>query len=119
MGDRIGISTSTVWLEPSVGYRYLRQAREGGAGWVREDFAWSAIEPRRGRFDWHRTDVLMRSAARLGLDVLAVAAGSPSWASGHDETDKYPPRSPGDYAQFVQAVAHRYGAWGTFWASNP
>lgn len=119
LGDRIGISTSTVWLDTSVSYRYLQEARAGGVGWVREDFAWSSIEPHPGRYDWHRTDALMRSTARLGLSVLALASGSPAWASGHDDTDKYPPRRPEDFARFVRAVANRYGARGTFWAANP
>jgi polysaccharide biosynthesis protein PslG len=119
LGDRIGISTGTVWLAPAEGARYLRLARDGGIGWVREDFAWSAIEPQRGRFDWRRTDSLMRATAGLGMNVLALAAGSPAWASGHPESDKYPPRRAEDYAAFVRAVAQRYGVSGTFWRSHP
>jgi polysaccharide biosynthesis protein PslG len=118
LGDRVGLSTATVWLKPSEGYRYLRQARDGGVGWIREDFTWSDIEPRRGRFAWARTDALMRNAARLGLHVLAIATYAPGWASGHPESNKFPPTNPQDYATFVKAIADRYGRGGTFWRTH-
>lgn len=117
--DRVGLSTATVWLDPGEGYRYLQRAREGGITWVREDFAWSTMEPVRARFAWTRTDRLMRNAARLGLRVLAVASYAPSWASGHLDGDKYPPVDPQDYARFVKAIADRYGPGGRFWRANP
>ncbi|MGZ4415146.1 MAG: hypothetical protein ACXVRZ_12370 [Gaiellaceae bacterium] len=119
LGDRIGFATSTVWLQPAEGYTYLSRARDGGITWIREDFRWSAIEPGKGRFSWTRTDTLMRNAALLGLHVLAVASYAPGWASGHDESDAYPPVRPADYATFVRAVADRYAAGGTFWRQHP
>lgn len=117
--SRVGMATHTVWLTPAQGYEYLRRVRDAGIRWVRDDFVWSVIEPTRGHFKWARTDNLMRSSARLGIKVLALAAFSPPWASGHTDSDKYPPRDPADYARFVAAVAHRYGAGGTFWSANP
>jgi hypothetical protein len=117
-GDRVGISASTVWLQPSEGYRYLASARAAGLTWIREDFAWSAIEPTRGHFSWRRTDALMRNASKLQLNVLAVAAYAPSWASGYRGSDKYPPVNAADYAAFVSAVTNRYAAGGVFWRSN-
>ena len=95
-------------------------AIEGSADdWVREDFAWSTIEPSRGKFRWARTDALMRNAAQLGLKVLAIATYAPGWATGHPESDKYPPSDPADFARFVSAVTTRYGVRGTFWRSSP
>jgi hypothetical protein len=119
VGDRVGISTNTVWLPGTEGFAYLRRARAAGIGWVREDFTWSAIEPTRGRFVWSRTDMLMRNASTLRLKVLAIATYAPGWASGHAGSDKYPPTDPRDYAAFVGAIADRYGRGGTFWRSNP
>jgi hypothetical protein len=118
-GDRVGISTNTIWLPAAEGFSYLLRARLAGIGWVREDFAWSVIEPARGVFAWGRTDTLMRNASTLGLKVLAIATYAPSWASGHPESDKYAPRDPRDYAAFVGAVADRYGRGGTFWRAHP
>ena len=119
LGDRIGLATSTVWLQPAEGYSYLQRARDGGVRWIREDFRWSAIEPVRGQFSWARTDALMRNASLLGIHVLAVASYAPGWASGHDESDAYPPLRPADYATFVRAVADRYAPGGTFWRLHP
>jgi hypothetical protein len=117
--DRVGFSTSTVWLPAGEGFRYLREARDGGVTWVREDFAWSTIEPSRGQFAWSRTDALMRNTAQLGLRVLAIATYTPGWATGHPESDKYPPSDPADFARVVAAVTGRYGPRGTFWKANP
>ena len=61
----------------------------------------------------------MRNASLLGIHVLATAAYSPGWASGHAESDKYPPTNVADYARFVRAVADRYGPRGTFWHLHP
>lgn len=118
LNNRVGISTATVWLRSDEGRRYLREARNGGITWIREDFAWSAVERVRGRFTWTRTDALMRNAAQLGMHVLAVATYAPGWASGHTDSDKYPPNNPEDYAAFVKAIADRYGRGGTFWRAN-
>jgi hypothetical protein len=116
---RVGLSTSTILLPPAQGYAYLKQARDIGVTWVREDFAWSTIERQRGQYDWRTTDALMRNAARLGINVLALAAWSPPWASGHAESNKFPPLNPADYARFVRAIAMRYGVGGTFWIRTP
>jgi hypothetical protein len=119
IGDRVGISTSTVWLPQTQGYAYLRRARYIGIDWVREGFNWTSIEPARGSFSWGRTDALMTNAARLGIRVLAVVTYAPSWASGHSGGGKYPPRNAVDYARFVNTVANRYGRNGVFWRSHP
>jgi polysaccharide biosynthesis protein PslG len=116
---RVGISTSTVWLPAGEGYTYLQRARKTGITWIREDFAWSTIEPQRGHVSWRHTDALMRNASRLGISVLAIATYAPGWATGHSDSDKYAPTNPRDFAAFVRAIAERYGKGGTFWRSNP
>lgn len=115
--ERVGVSSHVVRLPAAEGYRYLERARRGGIRWVREDFDWRALEPRPGRYDWRRTDALMRSTARLRIKVLAVVLHSPRWASGQEDYD-YPPRDPATYARFVKAVANRYGAKGAFWRAQ-
>ena len=97
--DRVGLSTSTVWLPPAEGYRYLQRGAGSGVGWVREDFAWSTIEPARGHFRLvpdGRADA--KRIAWLGLKVLAIATYTPGWASGHPRREQVPPRDPADYA---------------------
>jgi hypothetical protein len=48
-----------------------------------------------------------------------MAGYAPAWASGHADSDKYPPLRPADYAAFVTAIADRYGIGGAFWRINP
>jgi Glycosyl hydrolases family 39/Beta-galactosidase len=115
---RVGFASHTDYLSQADGYRYMQRATAAGLHWFREDFPWSVLEPQQGRFDWRLTDALMTNAARLGGDVVAMAGYSPAWASGHRESDKYPPLRASDYARFVAAVAARYGTGGSFWAAH-
>src|SRR6266849_11034849 len=69
---RIGLDTSTIGLPVHEAYANLREARAGGVTWVREDFPWNYMEPQDGQFVWTYTDGLMRNAAQLGINVLAV-----------------------------------------------
>ena len=116
---RIGFASHTDYLGARQGYAYMRKATSAGVHWFREDFPWSLLEPQHGHYNWTFADRLMRNSARLGGNVVAMAGYSPSWASGHAQSDKYPPRNAADYATFVAAIAHRYGKGGSFWARNP
>ncbi len=98
---------------------YVDLAFNGGARTVRDDFAWSTIEQTPGKFNWSSTDLLMTITSKKRLDVLAMCGYSPPWASGHADSDKYPPIKVSDYANFVSQVSKRYGAGGTFWTINP
>jgi hypothetical protein len=116
--DRVGFASHTNYLSEEEGGEYLKRATSIGVRWFREDFWWSTLEPRRGEFDWRATDALMRNAARYGANVVAIAGYAPGWASGHPESDKFPPRDPQDYARFCAAIVNRYGEGGSFWAEN-
>lgn len=105
-------------MSEKEGYSYLRDLRAGGVTWIREDFPWNYMEPDRGRLVWKYSDRLMRNTAKLGIDVLAIAYGTPGWASGRDRF-YYPPSDPRLYASFVTRVVNRYGVRGTFWRQNP
>jgi beta-mannanase len=117
--DRVGFITHLVSMPPADDYAYKQRATAAGVHWFREDFAWSALEPQKGRYNWAPTDRLMTNASKLGADIMAIVAYSPGWASGHVESDKYPPKDSADYARFAAAVASRYGRGGTFWSQNP
>ena len=82
-----------------------------GMTWVRADFYWSAIELQRAKFSWTATDSFVRAARSRGLQVLAMPDYTPAWARS-GPTDKYPPRNPADYANFVAKLAARYAPMG-------
>lgn len=98
---------------------YVNEALNGGAKTIRDDFAWSSIEPSLNSYDWSGPDNIIRQTAPKGLDVLAMAGYSPSWASSCGGGDKCGPTNVSYYADFVKQVALRYGHNGSFWTTNP
>ena len=116
--DRVGFASHTSYLSKSSGRALLSRARSIGVRWIREEFAWSIIERRgKGKFDWSVPDNVMRNAARLKINVVAMAGYAPPWANGGRD-DKFPPTNVKDYADFVAAVAKRYGKGGRFWSAH-
>ena len=117
--DRVGFTSHTSYLSQAEGYSLWQRSTGIGVRWAREDFGWSWIEGRgKGQFDWTVPDRVMTNASRLGVNVVAMAGYSPAWANGGRADDKYPPLKARDYADFVVALANRYGRNGTFWSAN-
>jgi hypothetical protein len=88
---------------------------------VRTDFAWAAVEPRPGVYDWSNADQIVSAAASRGLQVLPIVEFTPQWASSnpHGAYLYYAPSDPATYAQFLTGLIDRYGPNGSFWAANP
>lgn len=90
----------------------MNATRDTGAKWVRVDFNWLDAEPTAaGQYDWSRFDAIVNAAQARSLNVLAVLAYTPTWASqankkGDGSTNDVP--KPGTYAPFVTAVVNRY-----------
>lgn len=89
----------------------LADMEAAGLSWLRQRFAWDAIEARRGQFDWARADEIVADVARHGLRLIAVLDGSPAWARAEgDATNPLaPPIEAWDYGAFVAAFGRRYG----------
>jgi len=87
-----------------------------GAGWVRIDVDWSAMEPERGTYVWQYVDRAVAAARAHRLEVLGLVAYTPSWARPGGSNDKHPPTDPADMATFAAVAAARYAAAGvTAW----
>ncbi len=97
--------------------RATRSARAVGAGWIREEFRWPLVEPRRGRLRFDRYDRLMATTAGQGVRVLPLLIGSPAW-TGARNPNQLPP-SLGPWTAFVRVVIRRYGSRGSFWRAHP
>jgi hypothetical protein len=73
---------------------------------LRIEFPWPLLEPRRGVYDWRRSDYIVTKAARLGVQLQPVLVYTPSWAG---PSASAPPRGR-DFAAFAKALATRYHA---------
>lgn len=98
---------------------YTALAKNGGAGTIRDDVTWAAVETKRGSYDWTGIDAIVTYAAKNGLRPLLMIGTAPAWASGHSDSWWYLPTHASDYGDFAEAVAKRYGTNGTFWSANP
>lgn len=107
----------------------LDRVKAAGIGWVRIDFIWAAVEPRKGAYNWRGYDTLAAAAHARGLQVFATIAYTPAWATDGPEITGVP-RNPDDWRRFCFRAAKRYrgkiGYWGLwnepnlkqFWAGS-
>jgi hypothetical protein len=86
----------------------LQRVRDLGAQYVVQVFAWSEIEPSPGEYHWEYTDWLLRAAEYYDLRIVARLDKPPAWAAPSTTGLSAPPKSVGDYADFVGQVATRY-----------
>lgn len=134
--DDVGIAIGSGLLDLSADViRFAAgEVARSGAGWVRIDVDWTAVEPTPGTFRWTELDQVETEARRAGLKVLGVLAYTPAWARPAGSGDKTPPTDPAAFARFAGAVAARYAddatafrAWeiwnepnvSTFWQPKP
>jgi hypothetical protein len=104
------------WGGASTGPELNRLTSASGARWLREEFLWSSIEPRPGKFTFSYYDHYMLLAARRGVHPIPLLDGTPRWAGATPQTI---PSDPTAYAQYVAAVVGRYGPHGSFWTKHP
>lgn len=116
---RVGLDSHLISSsEPGSAYE-LARAQSGGFKWIREDFTWNVLEPKRGHFDWTSSDNLMTLAATQDVQVLAIIDYSAAWASScRDGDTRCPPANPSQFAAYAVAVLNRYGSGGSFWAEH-
>jgi len=77
-----------------------------GVSTVRLEFPWFLIEPRRGTYDWRRSDRIVRTVTRAHLKLQPVLVWTPRWAG---KTPATPPTAA-SFSRFAQAFARRYRA---------
>lgn len=81
-----------------------------GIRFVRVDFNWFQIEPKRGELAWDETDRVVAHAEALGVEILGTIAYTPSWASSNPGNPRIsdPPASVTFWTDFVRAATARY-----------
>lgn len=114
-GLRVGLVANTQIHDQKAG-REQDVARRTGVQWLREEFDWDVVEPRRGRWNWRRYDTVIGEAARRRMRVLPLLNGSASWAA--PRWNQFPDDLE-EYGEYVAKVVERYGPGGRFWRAQP
>jgi hypothetical protein len=86
----------------------LRHAKNLGAQYIIQVFAWNEIEPTRGEYHWEYTDWLVRAAEYYDLKIIARLDRTPRWATAFVSEYSAPPDRLTDFGDFVTRVATRY-----------
>src|SRR5262245_41074644 len=110
-GLALALLTGDAYAAPPLGLNVhqshdvgLDVTRDAKRRWVRIDLNWLDAEPTQGQFDWTRFDAIVDGAKARGLEVLAVVAYGPAWASSGDtkgDGSNNDVPAAGTYAAFV------------------
>ncbi len=86
----------------------LALMREAGIGWVRADFAWQNIQPKRDVWRFDHLDETVAWAKAAGVRILPILDYSVPWANpAHRHLD--------DWRQYVETLVTRYRDEITAW----
>ena len=88
--------------------RAVRMAREAGIVWAKQQFSWEEIEKRQGQFDWSKSDQIVATFEKYGLQIIARLDRPPAWARKDKTIAQSPPENFNDYGDFVDAFVRRY-----------
>jgi hypothetical protein len=107
-GDRLSFMT------PADLAATLDAAVRLGAGWIRADLGWDAVQADgAGEFRWAAFDRVVTAADARNLRVLPILAYTPPWARDVGcVSAKCAPASPAAFARFAGAAAARYAPLG-------
>jgi hypothetical protein len=87
----------------------LEMAKAAGIGWIKQQFSWEEIEPRRkGEFEWAKYDRIVDLAERYGMQIIARLDRPPDWTRVNNQFKTRPPDDLDDYGDFVYAFVKRY-----------
>jgi hypothetical protein len=92
----------------------LDRVAEAGIGWIRIDFVWAVVEPEPGVERWELYDAIVAEARARRLEVLALIAYTPAWATDGPAISGAP-RDPADWSGFCFRAANRYRDAITHW----
>jgi len=81
--------------------------KEARVGWVRMDFLWGDIEPKKGKFDFAKYDRIVTLLEKKGISILGILHYSADWASACGKWN-CPPRKQDDFIRYASMVMRRY-----------
>jgi hypothetical protein len=132
VGGDFDYQTSTVWSPQQV-MLSLNALYTAGGRVGRADSGWAAAEPKapvhgHHTYNWAYDDMVIGEMAQAHLRWEPTLEFTPRWAQQHRsnvlhlKTGRFvtplPPANNANFAAYASAFMKRYGARGSFWASN-
>lgn len=82
---------------------------ELGIVWIRNDFYWDDIEPRRDEWNFSRFDKMVDDNKKAGRKIIALLLYDTPWIHKDNKTKKYiPPDKLHYYLNYVEKIVQRY-----------
>jgi len=98
-----------LWNQAPTTDRDLKIATNSNFHWQKTLFQWRLIEGAgKGVYDWSEADRVVKASKANGIKIIARIDFQPAWAR-KDGARNGPPDNYQDYADFVSALAKRYG----------
>lgn len=88
--------------------RTVRMAREAGIVWAKQQFSWEEIEKRQNQYDWEKSDQIIATFEKYGLQIIARLDRPPAWTHKDKSIPQAPPDDLNDYGNFIDAFVRRY-----------
>lgn len=104
-------------VEPWKIEKTLDMAAEAGIVWVKQQFPWEDIEPRRKgeylvpgttRSSWEKYDHIVEACEAHNMRIVARLDRPPNWTRRDNTYAERPPDDLADYGDFVYAFVERY-----------
>ena len=88
--------------------RTVRMAHDAGIVWAKQQFSWEEIEKRKNQFDWDKSDQIIATFEKYGMQIIARLDRPPAWSHKDTSIPQAPPDDLNDYGDFVDAFVRRY-----------
>ncbi|MDC7787114.1 hypothetical protein PQJ75_24095 [Rhodoplanes sp. TEM] len=111
-GGRKGVAADLFGLSADALNATLDDMVRLGVTFVRVDFDWSHMQPRRDFYNVEAHDRVARAVQAHGLRLLGIIDYTPEWANGGAGTKLHPPVDAADYGRFAGYLAQRYKHFG-------
>ncbi len=85
--------------------------KEAGVGFIRMDFLWEDIEPKKGEFSFDKYDRLVDLLDKNDIKILGLLHYNVSWNSAH----WFDPPDPDLFANYARRVVARYKSRVKYW----
>jgi hypothetical protein len=88
--------------------RTVKMARDAGIVWAKQQFSWEEIEKRKNQFEWDKSDQIVATFEKYGMQIIARLDRPPAWSRKDKSIPQAPPDDFNDYGDFVDAFVRRY-----------